>query len=426
MAQSFFYASGTWVAPTGVTSVSAEAWGGGGTGATMTVNGTGGGGGGGGYSKTNSITVTPGSSYTVTVGGAASDSWFSTTGSAPASTATGVLAKGGTSVANNTSAGGAGGASGSGIGDTKYSGGTGGTGSTGGGGGGGGGGDAAVGGNGADQTAGAGGSVWGGTGGTGVTLNQDAAGGSGRGGGGAGARRTSGTRLGGEGAGGFVIVTYTPSSTTDIYPNGFWAANNDGSSTTITVPVKAPGTNVAGTVFVQHQETRTITGVTWNGVAMTNEGTTAGGGGSKITAFSLPNPATGVVNVVATMDATGQPWRVQALSYVGVDQTDAVTEVVTGSTTGTSLTLTGMTPNRTGCWGVAGFYSAGGGATSGTNFVRRTQSGDPVCGDTDGAESADFEMTSSGNSGAYIGIGLVVSPAVAAVTTVPDLRLAFI
>lgn len=64
-----FTSSTTWVAPAGVTSVTAEVWGGGGGGGGTIITTRGSvGGGGGAYSKKNTITVVPLSSYTVTVG----------------------------------------------------------------------------------------------------------------------------------------------------------------------------------------------------------------------------------------------------------------------------------------------------------------------------------------------------------------------
>lgn len=127
-----FTTSTTWTAPTGVTSVTAEVWGGGGGGGGQNLGSDGGGGGGGGAYSLQVVTVVPGNNYTVTVGGAGTgnagctasiaggDSWFSTTGT--------VLAKGGSPGACSTGtppAGGAGGASGSGVGTTKFSGGQG-------------------------------------------------------------------------------------------------------------------------------------------------------------------------------------------------------------------------------------------------------------------------------------------------------------
>jgi hypothetical protein len=120
------------LAPTGVTSVTAEVWGGGGGGGGQNLSSDGGGGGGGGAYSKQVVTVVPGNNYTVTVGTggtgstgctastAGGDSWFS-------STAT-VLAKGGSPGACSTGtppAGGAGGATASGVGTTKFSGGQG-------------------------------------------------------------------------------------------------------------------------------------------------------------------------------------------------------------------------------------------------------------------------------------------------------------
>ena len=56
-----------WVAPTGVTSVAAEAIGSGGGGGCDGV-GDAGGAGGGAYSKLNSYSTTPGNNYSITVG----------------------------------------------------------------------------------------------------------------------------------------------------------------------------------------------------------------------------------------------------------------------------------------------------------------------------------------------------------------------
>jgi len=112
-----YTASGTWVCPSGVTSVDVECLAGG-SGGRRPSGGSGGrGGGGGAYSKKVGITVVPGNSYTVTVGAGGaenafgSDSWFINTST--------VLAKASVTV-------GVGGLASSSIGDTKYNGGSGG------------------------------------------------------------------------------------------------------------------------------------------------------------------------------------------------------------------------------------------------------------------------------------------------------------
>ena len=92
MASSIFQFTGEWTAPTGVTSVTVECWGGGGAGGgdAQTNPNVGGGGAGGAYAR-KVVSVTPGNTYTVTVGtggagnlaadgDAGTASWFSTAG----------------------------------------------------------------------------------------------------------------------------------------------------------------------------------------------------------------------------------------------------------------------------------------------------------------------------------------------------------
>ena len=203
----------TWTAPAGVTNVTVQTWGGGGKGGTRTTTYTGGGGGGGAYSIKNTITVTPGTGYTVVVGAGATttaaggDSYFINTST--------VLAKGGGSVANETTTGAAGGAAASGVGDTKFSGGTGAnannSGSTYGGGGGSSAGTAANG-NSATVAAGATAPTGGGDGGGGFSTASTTGNGTNGvapgGGGGGGKDFTGGTGSGGAGADGQVIITY--------------------------------------------------------------------------------------------------------------------------------------------------------------------------------------------------------------------------
>jgi uncharacterized repeat protein (TIGR01451 family) len=220
-----YNASTSFVVPAGVTSVTVQAWGGGGGGgkATGTGNDAGGGGGGGGYAR-GTFAVTPGTTNTVTVGGAGAtataggNSWFG-------STAT-VFAQGGS--AGGVITAGAGGSAN--IGNVAtYAGGSGGVGASGGqpatrrGGGGGGSATAAA----AGGAGTAGGSGTGGGGGVGegnggagtqgaVNGNPGNAPGGGGGGGGNGA-------VGGAGAVGRVVVAYTlpgvSAGTTNAPPN---------------------------------------------------------------------------------------------------------------------------------------------------------------------------------------------------------------
>ena len=134
-----FISTSTWTCPQGVAFVTASCWGGGGNGGSPDISGDGldwvsGGSGGGGAFAKKIVSVTPGTTYTVTVGGASQDSWFISN--------TTVLAKAGGNGEDgscnatfcNSAADGSGGSAAASIGDVKYSGGNGGTNSGGGGG----------------------------------------------------------------------------------------------------------------------------------------------------------------------------------------------------------------------------------------------------------------------------------------------------
>lgn len=117
--------SQSWQAPLGVSEVLVEAWGGGGAGSdggAVAAHG-GGGGGGGAYAK-GTVPITPGNSYSVTVGNATEASSFVGDGGAQ------VLAAGGQNGSTLNNSPGAGGLAANSVGDVTYNGGTGGAGST--------------------------------------------------------------------------------------------------------------------------------------------------------------------------------------------------------------------------------------------------------------------------------------------------------
>ena len=237
-----FSATDTWTVPSGVTSVTVEAWGGGGNGGSTYVStGQANGGGGGGAYARKEVSVTPGGDYTVTVGGAGGDSWFSTDST--------VLAKGGSNGGTGSNgAGGAGGSSGSSIGDTVYAGGNGAAGQDGvtSGGGGGAAGSSGAGGNASAGTGGTGTSIGGGDGGNGVynaTFRTAGESGYPIGGGGAGTYwGNSGGLAGSSGASGLVKLTWTetPTSISESYTSNDIFTVPDG-VTSITVKTWGAG-----------------------------------------------------------------------------------------------------------------------------------------------------------------------------------------
>ncbi|HWE81423.1 MAG TPA: hypothetical protein VG265_07220, partial [Gaiellaceae bacterium] len=159
-------------------------WGGGGAGGVSGGLGGGGGGGGGAYAQTLVVPVTPGTFYTVTVGGQGAASSF--TGDSGVTT----VAAGGAAGGGTGGTGGAGGTTTASTGDVTHAGGTGSTGISGGGGGGG---------------AGASSTATGASGGTVAGGGAGGVGGAGAGGGGAGGHggdpETAGSVPGGGGGG---------------------------------------------------------------------------------------------------------------------------------------------------------------------------------------------------------------------------------
>lgn len=215
-----FTATGSWVAPAGVTSVTAEVWAAGGGGGHGSSGGAEAGGAGGGAYSLKTFSVTPGSSYSYVVGtgGAGGvvfgadgqnggDSWVcnATINCATiGGSAVQAGSKGGVGVTGSGGGAQIGGSAASGFGDTKFSGGTGANGSGGAGGGGGGGaGSTGNGGNAVTTTGGTGTSIGGGNGGN-RTNNGSVSGGGGAGG--------DGGANGFAGARGQVVLTYTAAS----------------------------------------------------------------------------------------------------------------------------------------------------------------------------------------------------------------------
>jgi hypothetical protein len=231
----------TFVAPAGVTTIKVESYGGGGGGARGGLSNKqgGGGGGGGGYAVNNTVTVVPGTSYPITIGGGGS-------GSSSGNGANGTSTNFNSTIAIATGGGGGRAFSGStGIGGTAgtgtRAGGVGGTGTaSGSGGGGGAAGTLSVGAAGTVTTGGLNGGGMAGNGGVGTALSAaSGAPGNVYGGGGGGGTKTSG---GGNGSGGYMVITYTCptydlSATTSTGPYcGATAALIDLKSATTSLP----------------------------------------------------------------------------------------------------------------------------------------------------------------------------------------------
>jgi hypothetical protein len=316
-----FNAAGTysWTPPAGVTTVTVECWGGGGAGGSVTNagNGTagtsaaGGGGAGGAYAIKTNLTVSPGTTYTITVGSGGTPPALSPADNARGdgsfsgfnfNSTTYVLAMGGNGGNSKNAvrpAQGNGGSCQTGsIGDTINLGGGGananGTNQVAGGGGGSGG-DSFAGANGGSPnvySSGAGGTVGGGAGGAGAHGNSapgNAGNSPGGGGGGGIASAVNANQLGGIGAPGKVAIIYVPTYTwiptagsndwnaaANWTPNRTSPATNDillfsqgGSSTATNVPTQTIGKfQVSGTTTVTLQPASGLNTLTIGGAAI--------------------------------------------------------------------------------------------------------------------------------------------------------------
>ena len=329
-----FTASGTWTAPTGVTSVTVEAWGGGGAGGGATGNPAKGGGGAGGQYARRLVTVIPGNTYAVTVGAGGTGSTGSGTVGVDSTFATNVVvAKGGAFGTGATNGVAGTGSITGGIGDVVYAGGNGAAGvvttncnSSGSGGGGAGSGGA--GGNATGNTGGAGTATGGGNGGNGSNSSGNGQAGSIAGGGGAGACAESTTdRNGGAGAAGQVSISYylpivttnaaTALTATDAMLNGTVSSN--GSITTVTFdygltagygstatatasPLAAGATNAAVSVAVTGLACNTLYHFRVRGA--NSSGTSNGGDLSFTTTACVPTVTTNAASALTVSGAT--------------------------------------------------------------------------------------------------------------------------
>ena len=424
----------TFTAPSGVTSVTVECWGGGGAGGGATYRYYGGAGGAGGAYATKVVSVTPGNSYTVTVGsggnGGTGDgpsggsSWFKNTNT--------VLAKGGQGGQANGGSAGSGTTSGS-IGTPIYKGGDGidnyyyyGAG---------GGGAGSTGDGGSVSTyyswiGGTGTTTGGGDGGDGSYYSSNGGNGHAAGGGGGGAYTTSNYTdySGGNGGDGQVIVTYaliTPSITSFTPSSG--CANSTsvvitGTNFTSVTAVKFGGTNAASYTVNSSTQITAIPASGSTGVikVVTPQGNATSSGTFTInTALSVSASATqscvggssGTITINASGGGGGYTYSLNGGSYQaantfsGLSAATYTLDVLSGggcsaSTTATVSDYSTSTDNQN----TAGTNTWIGHAYDGTNFSRYIGyfSEPETFDESFGGNATCFSLTSSlGTSSIY-------------------------
>jgi len=152
------------------------------------------------------------------------------------------------------------------------------------------------------------------------------------------------------------------------------SSQGSASATSVTVAHTCTGSNrilITG-IWVQDPAGDVVTGVTYNGVAMTqiNKSINTATYGS-VYLYYLIAPATGTNNVVVTKTGTDLAYAVSA-SYTGALQSSQPNVQNVGTGSGTSLTVS-VTTTVDNCWLVGYCKSAGGTLSAGANTFARQQ-----------------------------------------------------
>ena len=156
------------------------------------------------------------------------------------------------------------------------------------------------------------------------------------------------------------------------------------STSTNTVSYTTTGSNLYLVVGTLIQGSFTCTGVTYNGVAMTqltSVDASVVSGGETNYLFGLANPASGAHNIVASFSGATTN-AVLATSYTGAQQTTAVEASNTSASSGT-ISVTTSTNND---W-LVGFARAGGNTTAGSNTTIRGAASNISMMDTNAAQT---------------------------------------
>ena|SRR3990167_11163893 len=146
-------------------------------------------------------------------------------------------------------------------------------------------------------------------------------------------------------------------------------------NTTLTISHTTAGSNralfFAVDVDKSSGDADVITGVTYNGVAMTRIGIAAAQANSKVSLYVLNNPTIGTNDIVTTLSAAPATTtcRGVGMSYSEVHQ-GAIDSSATGNNSGTTITAT-TTVVGTGCWLVGAFYGNAGGLAASTDTTER-------------------------------------------------------
>lgn len=144
-------------------------------------------------------------------------------------------------------------------------------------------------------------------------------------------------------------------------------------STSVTYAITVTGSDTIGHTFVTQQSdasTNRITGVTWNGTAMSLETTYKNTANDSLYMWMLVGVTTG--NIVVTRDTTGNTGWCSSQSHTGAKQTGQPDSEATGNTTSSTTLTTTTTTVADNCWTILGVFDSDGGLiTASTNSTLR-------------------------------------------------------
>jgi hypothetical protein len=186
------------------------------------------------------------------------------------------------------------------------------------------------------------------------------------------------------------------------------------------------GTNLALIVSFFGEASDNVTGVTYNGVAMTRMGFIDPGGGDRFEfMYGLLNPATGANNVVISFSSSSATYA-QSSSYTGVKQTGLPDNVTTQANASASSSTTTLTPVASGCWLVMGSRTGGITVTAGAGTTMRqttAANGQNLC-DSNGTVSGSSSLVQNYSPSSTSGCVMIsMAPVSAPVSSIISRRM---
>lgn len=185
-------------------------------------------------------------------------------------------------------------------------------------------------------------------------------------------------------------------------PIAFDATANDlESGTTATFSHPCTGSDRLLFVTAVVGSGNTVSGVTYNGVAMTNVPTNSpvsNPSGAVLYLFYLINPATGANNVVVTA-AVSDTIRAVSASYTGVKQSGQPDASGNGTASGAASITDSITTVADDCWVIAATSNTVDVATNGTGYVNRGNSAGVGIGDSGAAVAPGSNSQTVNTSG---------------------------